>query len=126
MPPPLPLHHLPAVLLKAVFDNLVDLHVLSWNACGITNWAKLTALKGYVHHHHPDVIFIQEAFVGHALPVGEAPSLSGYVSYVHRVRHGLVAYFDSSVQHRFLQNCVDSDANFQLFEVTVGAGTVRI
>ena len=120
--PPLPV----AVLLEEKFNNQVKLHVISWNACGITNWAKLTALKGYIHSHHPDVIFIQEAFVGNALPGEDAPSLRGYVSYVHRVRHGLVIYIHSSVQHRFLQNSVDDATTFQLLEVTVGGGTIRL
>ena len=120
--PPLPV----AVLLEEKFNNQVKLHVISWNACGITNWAKLTALKGYIHSHHPDVIFIQEAFVGNALPGEDAPSLRGYVSYVHRVRHGLVTYIHSSVQHRFLQNSVDDATTFQLLEVTVGGGTIRL
>lgn len=120
--PPLPV----TVLVMDMFNNEVKLHVTSWNACGITNWAKLTALKGYIHNHRPDVIFIQEAFVGNALPREEAPSLSGYVSYVHRVRHGLVTYIHSSVQHRFLQNSVDDATTFQLLEVTVGGGNIRL
>lgn len=109
-PPPV------AVLLKEKFNNQVRLHVISWNACGIKNWAKLTALKGYIY----------KAFVGNALPRKEAPSLSGYVSYVHRVRHGLVTYIHSSVQHRFLQNSVDVATTFQLLEVTAGGGNIRL
>ena len=115
-----------AVLLINLFDNRVKLHVISWNACGVTNWAKRTALKRYAHSQRPDVIFIQEAFVGNALPRGEAPSLSGYISYVHRVRHGLVAYIHSSLQHRLLLNSVDDNTTFQLLEVTVGGGTIRL
>lgn len=120
--PPLPV----VVLLEDVFNNQVQLHVISWNACGITNWAKLTALKGYLQSHHPDLIFIQEAFVGNALPMEAAPSLSGYVSYIHRVRHGLVTYIHSSVQHRLLRNSVDDSTTFQLFEVTVGGSSIRL
>ena len=125
--PASPLTPLPAAVLpKEVFNNQVQLHVISWNACGVTNWAKITALKGYVHSYHPDVIFIQEAFVGNALPREEAPSLSGYVSYVHRVRHGLITYIHSSVQHRFLQNSTDNNTTFQLFEITIGGGNIRL
>ena len=77
--PVLPLmYHLPVVLLTAQFNKQMKLHVISWNACGITNWTKLTALKAYIHTATSQVILIQEAFVGHALPAGEAPSLSGY------------------------------------------------
>ncbi|MPC73399.1 hypothetical protein E2C01_067726 [Portunus trituberculatus] len=42
----------------------------------------------------------------------EAPSLSGYVSYIHR--------------HRLLRNSVDDATTFQLFEVTVGGGCIRL
>lgn len=62
---PLP-PHLAAVLPRNIFDNQVMLHVISWNDCGIGNWAKLFALKGYVYSHHPDVILIQEPFAGNA------------------------------------------------------------
>ncbi|XP_064110238.1 uncharacterized protein LOC135218023 [Macrobrachium nipponense] len=122
---PLPLH-LVAVLPRDMFDNQVKLNIISWNACGITNWAKLSALKGIVHSHHPDVILIQETFVGNAQPREEAPSLTGYVSYVHLVRHGLITYICTSIQHRLLPNPEDEDTKFQLFEITVGGGTIRL
>ncbi|MPC85936.1 hypothetical protein E2C01_080742 [Portunus trituberculatus] len=51
---------------------------------------------------------------------------SGYVSYVHRVRHGLITYIHFSVQHRFLQNSADNQTTFQLLEVTVGSGNIRL
>ena len=126
MPASLLLPRPATVLLINAFNNQVKLHIISWNACGITNWAKLTALKAYVRSHQPDVIFIQEAFVGNALPQGEAPSLSGYISYVHRVRHGLITYIHSSIQHRLLLDSVDENTTFQLLEVTVGGGTIRL
>jgi len=50
-----------------MFTSSIHLHILSWNACGITSPAKITSLKAYIYCHHPNVIFIQEAFVGHAL-----------------------------------------------------------
>lgn len=75
-----------------------------------------------MHSSHPDIIFIQEAFVGRPLPVGEAPSLNGYVSYVHLVRNGLVTYVHSSVQHTLIRNSVDVNTTYQLLEVTVVTG----
>lgn len=104
----------------------MNLHIISWNACGITNHAKLAALKGYVNGHCPDIIFIQEAFVGRPLPAGEAPSLSGYVSYVHLPRNGLVTYVHSSIQHKLLRCSTDNDTTFQLLDVTVGGGSIRL
>ena len=90
----------------------MKLHIISWNACGIKSYDKLAALKGYVVVHTPDVILIQEAFVGRPAPVGEAPSLSGYVSYVHMVRNGLVTYVHSTVQHQLIRNSLDNETTF--------------
>lgn len=39
------------------------LHVISWNACEVKNYSILAALKSYVSHQHPQVIFIQEGFM---------------------------------------------------------------
>ncbi len=101
-------------------------HVISWNAFGIRHYSKLTALKTYVYRHHPQVIFIQEAFAGGARPGEAAPSLSGYVSYVHHARNGLIAYIHSSMPHRLLRCSAHADMTFQLFEVTVGDGKLRL
>ena len=73
-----------------MFADSSKLHVISWNACGVTSYGKQASLKSYVRTRHPDVIFVQDAFIGLALPGQEAPELSGYVSYVLRVRHGLI------------------------------------
>jgi len=101
------------------------LRVISWNACGIINYPKLTSLKNYAGRHRPHVIFIQEAFVGVPVP-GEAPSLPGYVSYVHHVRNGLVSYIHSSIPHQLLRCSADDDMTFQLFEISVGDGKLRL
>jgi len=103
-----------------MFTSSTNLHVLSWNACGITSPAKTTSLKAYVYCHHPNVIFIQEAFVGHAVRTA-APTLSGYVSYVHH-RNGLITYIHSSVQHRLLRTSDNDNATFQRLEVQLGVG----
>ena len=97
---------------------------MSWNACGITSFGKLSSLQAFVYRHHPQVIFIQEAFVGQG-ENRQAPSLTGYVSYSHHVRNGLVTYIHSSLQHRLLRTSTDADTTFQLFEVTVGNGTIQ-
>ena len=104
----------------------MPLHVVSWNAFGIRHHSKLTALRAYVYRHHPQVIFIQEAFVGGALPGEAAPSLSDYTSYIHHARNGLVAYIHSSIPHRLLRCSTDVDMTFQLFEVTVGDAKLRL
>ena len=96
-----------------------------WNACGFMCCLKRSALKGYVHQHQPDIIFLQEAFVG--LPVaqrGAAPSLNDYTSYVHHFRNGLITYAHSAVQHRILRCSTHDDTTFQLFEVAAGAGKI--
>lgn len=124
-PPPPP--HLATVKLRVTFGNQMQLHVISWNACGITHWLKLSALKGYVYHHHPDLIFIQEAYVARSIAMGgEAPSLSGYISYVHLARNGIITYVHCSIQHRFLRCYTGEDMTFQLFEVVMGNDTLRL
>ena len=104
----------------------MELHVISWNACGIRDLARLTALRGYVYRHNPTVIFIQEAFVGPLLGERQAPPLSGYISYVHPVRNGLITYVHSSVQHQLLRTSVDADMTFQLLEVAMGCDKLRL
>ena len=101
------------------------LHIISWNACGLKTFPKLTSLKTYISHHHPDVIFIQEAFVGGRVPE-DAPPLPGFVSYVHHVRNGLVSYIHSSIPHRLLRCSTDADMTFQLFEISVGDGKLQL
>lgn len=103
----------------------MQLHVISWNACGVKTYPKLTSLKTYIARHHPNVIFIQEAFVG-CLAAEDAPPLPGFVSYVHRVRNGLVTYIHSSIPHQLLRCSTDDDMTFQLFEVSVGDGKLRL
>lgn len=104
----------------------MELRVISWNACGIRDLARLTALKAYVYKHNPTVIFIQEAFVGPLLGERQAPPLSGYVSYVHPVRNGLITYVHSSVPHQLLRTSVDADMTFQLLEVAMGHDKLRL
>ena len=104
----------------------MELRVISWNACGIRDLARLAALKGYVCKHNPTVIFIQEAFVGPLLGERQAPPLSGYVSYVHPVRNGLITYVHSSVPHQLLRVSVDADMTFQLLEVAIGHDKLRL
>ncbi|KAK7012737.1 hypothetical protein SK128_009505 [Halocaridina rubra] len=72
------------------------------------------------------VIFIQEAFPGGAPPGEEAPMLTGYVSYVHYTRRGLITYIHSSIPHTLLGSSAQVDMTFQLFEITVGNGTLRL
>ncbi|MPC65203.1 hypothetical protein E2C01_059334 [Portunus trituberculatus] len=81
--------------------------------------------NAYVYRHHPQVVFIQEAFVG-PHEFRRPPTLSGYNSYLHLVRNGLVAYIHSSLQHKFQRNSTDAETTFQLFEVAAGNGKLRI
>ena len=104
----------------------MTLHIISWNVFGLRHHNKLTALKTYVHRHHPHVIFIQEAFPGGAQQGEEVPALSGYTSYAHHARNGLVAYVHSSMPHKLLRCSTRDDMTFQLFEVIVGDGTLRL
>ena len=104
----------------------MQLHVISWNAFGLRHNSKLTALKTYVSRHRPQVIFIQEAFPGGVVPGEAVPALSGYSSYAHYVRNGLVAYLHSSLPHKLLRCSAQDDMTFQLFEVIVGNGTLRL
>lgn len=107
-------------------DNKFTLHVRSWNACGVTTVAKLTALQAYVYRYYPQVIFIQEAFVGGPRINRNAPILTGCVSYTQQVRNGLVSYIHSSMQHKLLCVSDDEDTTYQLFEVIVGDGKIRM
>ncbi|MPC53281.1 hypothetical protein E2C01_047170 [Portunus trituberculatus] len=75
--------------------------------------------NAYVYRHHPQAVFIQEAFVG-PHEFRRPPILSGFNFYLHLVRNGLVAYFHSSLQHKFLCNSNDAETTFQLFEVATG------
>ena len=109
-----------------MFVDPFKLHVISWNACGVTSRGKLTTLKSYVRSHHPDIVFVQEAFIGLALHQQEAPALSGYVSYVHHVRHGLITYVHSSLPHRLLPASTDDHTTYQLLEVTVCGAVIRL
>ena len=127
MPPVPPRPRLAAVLRKITIANHTRLHILSWNACGITHCLKQSALKGYVFQHHPDIVCIQEAFVGQrAAQGGTAPLLRGYTSYVHQARNGLITYIHSDVPHRLLRCSTHDTTTYQLFEVTVGPGTVWV
>ena len=126
MPGPLLPPRLAPVRTGIMFDSYAQLHILSWNACGVTTPAKVAALRAYVGRHHPDVVFIQEAFVGHPPGGGAAPSLSSYIPYVHRVRNGLLAYVHSTVQHRLLGTSDDGDTTYQLLEIALGSGTLRL
>ena len=96
------------------------------NINGITNQAKFTHLKAYVFHHHPDIIFLQEAFPGRSLHAGQAPPLADYVPYVHRVINGLLTYIHSSVTHCLLLHFTDNDMTFQLFDVAIGNGALQL
>lgn len=108
------------------FNNNMELRVISWNACGIRDLRRLAALKGYVYKQKPSVIFIQEAFVGPLHGERLAPPLTGYISYVHPVRNGLITYVHSSITHRLLRTSVDPEMTFQLLEVAMGHGIVRL
>ena len=112
LPPPPPA---PEKLIEKFADKM--LHIISWNACGVRDIARLATLKSYVYQHHPTVIFIREVYVGHRLGVQEAPPLTGYISYVHLVRNGLISYIHSSVPHRLVRNSEDEDMTFQLIDV---------
>ncbi|KAG0728250.1 hypothetical protein GWK47_032886 [Chionoecetes opilio] len=85
-----------------------------------------TNVRAYVFRHHPQVIFIQEAFPGGALPEDTSPSLSGYISYVHQARNGLIANINSSMPHRVLRCSTHAALTFQLFEITLGDGKLRL
>lgn len=104
----------------------MDLRVISWNACSIRDIVRLASLRCFVYQHHPCVIFIQEAFVGPLHGNREAPTLTGYVSYVHLVRNGLITYVHSSIPHHLVRNSVDIDMTFQLLDVTIGNGRIRL
>ena len=104
----------------------MPLHIISWNAFGIRHHVKLTALKTYVYRHHPQIIFIQEAFIGGGAPGEEAPPLSGYTSYVHYTRNSLITYIHSSLPHKLLRCSRHPDMTFQLFEVAAGNGKLRV
>ena len=114
-----------AVQQDEMFDNRSPLHIVSWNACGVTSFDKQAALQAYVLRHHPQVVFIQEAFIGHR-DRPDAPSLPGYVSYVHRVRNSLISYLHSSLPHKLLRCSTDDHTTYQLFEVTRGTGTLHL
>ncbi|MPC19375.1 hypothetical protein E2C01_012288 [Portunus trituberculatus] len=86
---------------------------------------KLAALQAYVLHYHPQVFFIQEAFIGDR-DHPDAPSLPGYVSYVHKVRNGLLIYMHSSLPHKLLRCSTDDNTTFQLFKVTRGTGSLHL
>ena len=91
-----PPHHLRMAATKrgTIIDRQTQLHVLSWNVCDITHCLKQSTLKDYVHQHHPDFIFIQEAFVGFPTARGRtAPLLNCYTPYVHYAWNGLITYF---------------------------------
>ena len=112
--------------LVFVIDS--HLNLLSWNVCGVTRFDKLLQLKAFVFSRHPSVIFLQEAFPGRPDPAPQAPSLPGYIPYVHLVRNGLLAYFHSSLTHRLLRTSTGPDVTFQLFkvEVEVGGGVLQL
>ena len=119
-PPPAP-----ANLIEKFADKM-ELHIISWNVCGVRDIARLATLKSCVYQHRPTVLFIQEAFVGHRLGVQEAPPLTGYISYVHLVRNGLISYIHSSVPHKLVRNSEDEDMTFQLFDVKIGEAEIRL
>ncbi|XP_076044779.1 uncharacterized protein LOC143027381 [Oratosquilla oratoria] len=104
----------------------MELRVISWNACGIRDYMRLAALKGYIYKNNPTVIFIQEAFVGPLLGERQAPTLSGYVSYVHPVRNGLITYVHSSIPHQLLRTSIDANMTYQLLEVAIGHDKLRL
>lgn len=66
-----------------MFGKNYMLQVISWIACGVTSLAKFIALQAYVYRYHPQVVFIQEALVGGTRIRGNAPMLTGYVSFTH-------------------------------------------
>lgn len=111
---------------EADFISGNQLHIISWNACGIKTQSKLTSLKTYIGRHQPHVIFIQEAFVGRHMAGENAPSLSGFVDYVHHVRNGLISYIHSSIPHKLLLCSTDENMNYQLFEIAMGDGKLRL
>ena len=110
----------------AKFTADLQLHVISWNICSVTSPGRLAQLKAYVSQYHPNIIFLQEAFPGRPLPPGQAPSLAGYIPYVHLVRNGLLTYVHYSLPHRLLQTSTNPDMTFQLFEVSHGRGVLQL
>ncbi len=87
---------------RVEFGRSMELHIISWNVCGIRNATRFAALKAYAYQHHLCIVFIQEAFVGPLLGDREAPPLTGYVSYVHPIRNGLISYVHASVTHKII------------------------
>ena len=57
-----------------MFASRDPLPILSWNACGVTSFDKLAALQAYVFRYYPQMVLIQEAFVGRPRPA-IAPAL---------------------------------------------------
>ena len=102
------------------------LNIISWNICGITRHDKFNHLKSYVYHHFPDIIVLQEAFPGQPHPIDQAPSLTGYVPYIHTARNGLLTYIRSTLPHRLLRSSTDPDTTYQLFEIVLGVGVIRV
>lgn len=121
-------HVLPRITPKQEADITSgnQLHIISWNACGIKNQSKFTSLKTYVGRHQPHVIIIREAFVGCQLVGENAPCLSGFVGYVHHVRNGLFSYIHSSIPHKLLRCSTDENMNYQLFEISMGDSKLRL
>ncbi|KAK7023557.1 hypothetical protein SK128_014079 [Halocaridina rubra] len=117
--------HLAPVSIRKMFDSEAQLHILTWNACGIMSSAKLAAIKMYVRCQNPNIIFFQEAFAGCLVGGSAAPPLCGYVFYVHHIRNGFVTYVHSYPHHQLLCTSVDVDATNQLVEVTLGGVTLR-
>ena len=74
---------------------------------------------------HMQVVFLQEAFVGTPPPRRQAPTLSGYVSYLHHAMNYLPTYVHFSLQHLPLGCSDDDSTTFQLLKVTVGNGKSR-
>ena len=109
-----------------IFADKHQINVISWNVCGVTNYAKLTQLKSYISSHHPNIIFLQEAFPGRPLNPGQAPPLSGYMSYAHFVRNGLLTYIHCSLPHRLLRTSTDNNTTYQLFQVSLGSSVIQL
>ncbi|MPC35436.1 hypothetical protein E2C01_028858 [Portunus trituberculatus] len=97
--------HLPLAdpIIPRKFDNRLPLHIISW-----TSFDKRATLEAYELRHHPQI----EAFVVH-LHHAVAPALSGYVSYIHHVRNGLLTYAHSSVPYKLLRCSTEPDTTFQ-------------
>lgn len=78
-----------------MYDNgTQQLHIVSRNACGITAFDKLAALQASVYRYNPQIILIQEDFVGQH-EFRTAPTLTGFSSHIHNPRHGLITYIHS-------------------------------